>query len=144
MGVVWGLIVILLGLLCWGGQTISWLAPGAAERWSLTEGEQTVEPVYFRDIRGEALWDALTLWTMPVAGILLVSDNPAWPYFGLIGGGMYAYFSGRGIVVRLGMQRHGFRIGAPANVTIGYAFLAVWGVMALITGFAAVVALSSS
>jgi hypothetical protein len=144
MGVLWGGVMIVLGLLCWGGQSISWLAPGAAERWSLTEGEDTVEPVYFSDIRSEALWDALTLWTMPVAGVFLVVDNPAWAYFGLIGSGMYAYFAGRGIVVRFGMQRRGFRIGAPGNVRIGYAFLALWGGMALITAVAAVVALPTS
>ena len=63
------------------------------------------------DIRGEALRDLLTLWTLLVAGILMIFDAAAWPYFGLVGGGVYACFGGKGIVTRLEMQRRGFRIG---------------------------------
>jgi hypothetical protein len=111
MGVIWGIVVIVLSLLAWGGQAISWLSPATAERLSLTESEDTVEPVYHADIRGEALWDTLALWTMVVAGVLLVAGNEAWAYFGLVGGGMYLYFAGRGIVTRAAMQRRGFRIG---------------------------------
>jgi hypothetical protein len=141
MGIVWGIVVIVLSLLGWGGQAVSWFAPSRAVRWSLTEDPAAVEPVYHADIRGEALWDTLALWTMPAAGVLLVADVAAWAYFGLVGGGMYAYFAGRGILTRREMQRRGFRIGTPENVRIGYAFLAVWGLMAVITIVAAVIAL---
>jgi hypothetical protein len=144
MEILWGVIVVALSLLCWGGQTISWFAPETAVRLSLMEAEDTVEPTYFADVRGEALWDTLTLWTMPVAGILLIVDNPAWAYFGLVGGGMYVYFAGRGIVTRRAMQNRGYRVGAAQNVTVGYLFLSVWGLMALITIAAAVGALLSS
>lgn len=143
MGVLWGVIVVALSLLCWGGQAISWFAPATAVRLTLMEGEDTVEPVYFADVRGEALWDTLTLWTMLVAGALLVVDNPAWAYFGLVGGGMYVYFAGRGIFTRRTMQQRGYRVGAAQNVKVGYLFLAIWGVMGLITIAAAVGALSS-
>jgi hypothetical protein len=144
MGVLWGLIVIALSLLCWGGQAISWFAPDTAVRLTLMEAEDTVEPAYFADVRGEALWDTLTLWTMLVAGVLLVVDNSAWTYFGLVGGGMYVYFAGRGILTRREMQRRGYRVGAAQNVKVGYLFLAVWGLTALITIAAAVGALVSS
>ncbi len=141
MGVAWGIAVIVLSLLAWAGQTISWLAPSRAAQWSLTEAEESVEPVYHADIRGEAAWDTLSLWTLTVAGVLLVVDDPSWAYFGLVGGGMYAYFAGRGIFTRFAMQRLGYRIGSAQNVSIGYAFLLIWGVMAVITVVAAVVAL---
>ena len=144
MGILWGVIVVALSLLCWGGQAISWFAPETAVRLTLMEDEETVEPTYFADVRGEALWDTLTLWTMLVAGILLIAGNPAWAYFGLVGGGMYIYFAGRGIVTRRAMQQRGYRIGAAQNVTVGYLFLSVWGLMALITIAAAVGALLSS
>lgn len=143
MGVLWGVVVVALSLLCWGGQVISWFAPATAVRLTLMESEATVEPTYFADVRGEALWDTLSLWTMPVAGILLIAGNSAWAYFGLVGGGMYVYFAGRGIVTRRAMQQRGYRVGAAQNVKIGYLFLSVWGVMGLITVAAAVVALSS-
>lgn len=139
MEVAWGIVIVVLGLVAWGGQTISWLAPEAAVRWSLTEAEATVEPVYWADIRGEALWDLSTLWTLPVAGILLLLDIDAWSSFGLVGGGIYLYFAGRGILTRLELRRRGFRIGDPANVRLGLVMLGVWGVVGLITVIAALV-----
>jgi len=140
-GVGWGLVVTVLSLLAWGGQALSWLAPSLAERLSLTEQATNVEPAYHADIRGEAAWDTLTLWTMAVAGVLLVAEIEAWAYFGLVGGGMYLYFAGRGIVTRATMRRRGFRVGTPSNVHAAYALLSVWAVMALITMVAATIAL---
>ena len=144
MGILWGLVVVALSLPCWGGQVISWFAPATAVRLTLMEAEDTVEPTYFADVRGEALWDTLTLWTTLIAGVLLILDVSAWAYFGLVGGGMYVYFAGRGILARRAMQQRGYRVGAAQNVRLGYLFLSIWGVMALTTITAAVVALSSS
>ena len=115
MGILWGLVVVALSLLCWGGQVISWFAPATAVRLTLMEAEDTVEPTYFADVRGEALWDTLTLWTMLVAGVLLTLDVSAWAYFGLVGGGMYVYFAGRGIVTRRAMQQRGYRVGVSSE-----------------------------
>lgn len=141
MNIAWGIVVMVLSLLAWGGQAISWSAPSLAVRWNLMEAEDDVEPTFAADGRGEAFWDIFTLWTMVVTGILLVLDASQWAYFGLIGGGTYLYFGGRGIFTRLEMQKRGLRIGAPENVRIGFVFLAVWTVMALVTLVAAVVSL---
>ena len=138
MHVLWGVVLVGLGLLCWGGQLISWLAPDTAVRLSLTEAEADVEPAVWADLRGEALWDALSLWSLVVAGILLVFESPAWAYFGLAGGGAYVYFAGRGIATRRSMQHSGFRIGAAPNVRVGYTFLAIWGVAGAVTIAAAI------
>lgn len=142
MEFVWGLVVVVLGLLAWGGQTVSWLVPSTAARLNLTESEDTVEPVFWADIRGEALWDSLTLWTLVVAGVLLLLDNEAWVYFGLFGGGAYVYFAGRGIVTRLKMIRSGFRVGDPKNVRLGLVMLGVWGIVGLVTAVVAINTLS--
>ena len=144
MGVLWGIVVLLLALLCWGGQTTSWLAPDTAVKLTLMEAEDDVEPTFWADIRGEAAWDFLTLWTMVVAGVLLIIDAAAWAYFGLVGGGMYVYFGGRGIFTRLAMRRRGLRVGSEASLKVGYAFLVIWGVVGLVTIAAAVVALPTS
>lgn len=144
MGIFWGVVVVALSLLCWGGQTIVWLAPAIGVRLGLSEAEADVEPTYWADIRGEAPWDFLTLWTLVVAGTLLIIENPAWAYFGLVGGGMYLYFAGRGISTRMALQRNGFRVGTPLNLKLGYTLLGIWGVMAAITIVAAVVALPVS
>jgi len=141
MKILWGIVVVALSSLAWVGQTVSLLAPSAAVRWNLMEAEDDVEPTFWADIRAEALWDALSLWVMVVAGVLLITDGAAWPHFGLVGGGMYLYFGGRGITTRVAMARRGLRIGAPASVRIGVACLAMWASMALITVVAAIVAL---
>lgn len=144
MQIVWGIFVTALSLLCWGGQTLVWLAPASAVRLKLSEAEVDVEPMYWADIRGEAAWDFFTLWTLVVAGVLLMIDHPSWAYFGLVGGGVYVYFSGRAICTRATMQGRGFRVGTPRNLTLAYTLLSIWGLMGLITIAAAVVALSPS
>ena len=138
MNVVWGVVVLTLSMLAWGGQALSWLAPTIAVRWKLMEAEDDVEPTFWADVRAEALWDTLTLWTMVAAGALLIADVHAWAYFGLVGGGTYLYFGGRGILARGTMARRGLRIGSPQSVRVGIFFLAVWAVMALVTIVAAI------
>jgi len=143
MGIFWGIVLVVLGGIGWGGQMISWIAPTTAARLGLSEAEDEVEPTFWADIRGEAAWDALTLWSLPAAGVLLLLDSAAWPYFGLVGGAMYVYFAGRGIWTRVLMLRRNLRIGAPSQIPAILTFLAVWGVTAAITIVAAVVALET-
>ena len=130
---LWGVVVTLLSLLGWGGQAVAWFSPSTAVRWRVMEAEADVEPTFWADIRAEAAWDTMTLWVMVVAGVLMIVDVEAWPYFGLVGGGMYLYFGGRAIFARVTMTRRGLRIGAKANVRLGLVFSAVWAAMALIT-----------
>ena len=137
MELIWGLVIVALGLLAWGGQTLSWLAPATAARLSLADSEDNVDPLFWADGRGEAIWDAFTLWTLPLAGVLLIAGHESWAWLGLVGGGMYLYFGGRGILARLEMRRRGQRIGEPADVRLGLMALAVWGVAGLVTIIAA-------
>lgn len=142
VAIVWGVIVTALSLLCWGGQVIAFVAPDRATRLGLIEDEAEVEAAFWADARGEALWDTVTLWSMAVAGILLVAGVDAWAYFGLAGGGAYLYFAGRGIVIRRVMINRNLRIGTPSSVRVGMVALAVWGAMAAITITAAIVDLA--
>lgn len=142
MNLIWGVVlVIFTGVLGWLAQVINAFAPVLAAQWGLNEPESDVDPTFFVDTRGEAIWDAMSVWTLPVAGILLILDNPAWAYFGLVGGGIYLYFAGRGALVRLVMQRRGIRIGKPQTLKLYYAFLTLWGLLAVITIVMAVAAL---
>ena len=141
--IAWGLVVVVLSLVCWGGQVVSLLAPDQATRLGLSESESEVEPVFWVDARGEAFWDSLVLWVMPVAGILMVADSSWWPYLGLAGGGAYLYFAGRGLAVRSLMGKRDLRIGSAASVRVGLAALAVWGMMAAVTIVVAIVELES-
>ena len=138
MTTLWGIVVVTLGMLAWGGQTISWLAPDTAVRLGLTESADSVEPSFHADGKGEAMWDSFTLWTLVVAGMLLLVGNDWWTYFGLVGGGMFVYFAGRGIAARRAIQQAGFSVGHPKTVTQAYVFLTMWGMVGLVTVIAAI------
>ncbi len=143
MNVAWGVVMIVTSSLAWGGQVLSWAAPGLAARWGLAEAEDDVDPTFWLDARGEAAWDSLVLWTMPLAGTLLVADHAWWAHLGLIGGGSYLYFAGRGIVVRSTMRRQGVQIGSASSVRAAVVALSIWGVVAVITIVAALAALEN-
>ena len=142
VNIIWGTVLIIFTLIvCWLGQVTVVIAPRQATRLRLIESEADVDPTFFADVRGEAAWDALSLWTLPVAGILLLLESPLWAYFGLIGGGMYLYFAGRGIAQRLIMQRRGIRVGKSEQLKLFYAALVLWGVIAVVTIVMAVMSL---
>jgi hypothetical protein len=144
MNIVWGGILFVVTAIAWLGQVIAAFWPDSAEKLSLTERKSDIDPTFYADVRGEAWWDALILWTLPVAAILLVLDNPLWAVFGLIGGGMYLYFAGRGIVTRRMMRSKNIRIGAPESSKLYTVFLTLWGVAAIITIILAWIAISGS
>ena len=144
MNIIWGIILTIISSLGYFGQAITAFLPGTANKLGLTEPEADVDPVFYADVRGEAFWDTAILWTLPVAGVLLVFNSPVWAYFGLVGGGMFLYFAGRGIVVRRVMQRRGIRIGMPEALKVNYIFLTVSGLVAAITIVMAITALPLS
>ena len=88
MNLFWGAILTTFSLIAWLGQTISVLFPKTAAKLELTELEADVDHAFYADMRGEAVWDMLVLWSLPLAGILLLFDKTLWAYFGLVGGGM--------------------------------------------------------
>ena len=144
MNVGWGLVVLVSSAFAWGGQALSWLAPDLAVRLGLTEGPGDIDRTFLVDVRAEAVWDSFVLWTMPLAGVLLMTDHDWWPYLGLIGGGAQLYYAGRGIVVRASMQREHVSIGDPNSVRAAIAALAVWAVVAIVTIVAAILSLEGT
>lgn len=144
MNMVWGITLFIVAAIGYFGQAISAFWPETATKLGLTEAEADVDPTFYADGRGEAYWDTAILWTLPVAALLLMLNRPAWAYFGLVGGGMYLYFAGRGIVVRRVMQRRGIPIGRPEALRVAYTFLTLWGIVAAITVIMAVAALSAA
>jgi hypothetical protein len=140
MNLIWGIILISVTLKCWIGQIIIAISPKTAVKIRIIESESDLDPTFFVDMRGEAIWDAVSLWTLPVAGFLLIINNALWTYFGLVGGGMYLYFVGRGIASRLTMKRRGIHIGR-SNLKVNL-FLTLWGIIAIVTIIMAVAALT--
>ena len=133
MEVIWGAFVTVVTFIGWAGQAIYAISPHLGAKLALGEAETDVDPIFYIDARGEAIWDSMIIWTLPVAGILLMLNNPLWVYFGLVGGGSYLYFAGRNLTVCFMMQRHGIRIGTLNNIRIANLFLTLWGLTAMIT-----------
>ena len=145
MNLIWGVLLIIFTLiLCWLAQVINALSPALAARLGVAEPESDVDATFFVDGRGEAIWDAWILWTLPLAGVLILLNNPWWPYFGLIGGGMYLYFAGRALIVRRVMQRHGISIGKAGTLKLYNVILILWGLLGLFTIWMAVSALQGA
>ena len=84
------------------------------------------------------LWGVYVLLTVLETGALMLAGSSWWTYFGLVGGGMFVYFAGRGIASRRSIQRAGFSVGAPKTVAQVYVFLVLWGAIGLITAIAAI------
>jgi hypothetical protein len=133
MDIIWGILLIVFGLIAWGGQVLSALIPKYAQRIGLMEPEADVDTAFYADVRGEAKWDSITLWTLPFAGLLIILSKPLWIYFGIIGGTMFLYFAGRAIFTRLELKRKGVRIGKPELLKMYYIFTVLWGLIGLAT-----------
>jgi len=133
MDTAWGLTILVLGLLAWGGQTLTALSRPTAIRFGLTEPPSDIDPAFDADVRGEAPWDLLTLWTLPLAGLLLVLDEPNWAFLGIAGGAIYLYFGGRGIAQRMAMGRSGIPVGSVSSVRTATGALAIWATAGLVT-----------
>ena len=133
MDTIWGILLIVFGLIAWGGQVLSALTPRIAEKLGLIEPEADIDPAFYADARGEAKWDSITLWTLPFAGILIILNSQLWIYFGLVGGSMYLYFAGRTIFTRLELKRKGVRIGKLELLKMYFIFVTLWGLIGLST-----------
>jgi len=133
MTIIWGVFLLVLSTIAYFGQVVTAFWPETAVKLNLTEPKSEVDPTFYADVRGEAYWDILILWLLPVASILLLLNNPNWTYFGLMGGGIYLYFAGRGVITRWLMQKQGIEIGTPDTLKVNYIFLVLVGVAALIT-----------
>jgi len=133
MELVWGIFLTVLTLIAWIGQFIYAISPSLGAKIGVGEAEVNVHPVFYIDARGEAIWDGMIIWTLPIAGVLLIFNNPYWAYFGLVGGGIYLYFTGRNITTRLMMRRNNIAIGTEKNIKLGNLFILLWGLAAIIT-----------
>ena len=126
-------LVIILGLITWIGQTISFFAPTLAEKLGVSERKSEIDDsLYIVESKAMGLMDFLTTWTMPLAGVLLLLENTLWPYFGLVGASIYLYYSGVIIFSRIYLKSYGKKIGSIASVKTAYIYGMVSIVVSLI------------
>ncbi len=123
MAVVIGLICVVAALL-YAGQLLSSVNFALAQRLGLQEKAAAADPLHARLELGAARWDLVSLWTVPVAGLLMLLDQAWWPYLGLIGGGAYVDAGGREAAKILGLRDRGVRVGTRNEVRLGFGVFA--------------------
>ena len=122
-------IMIAFGALGWVGQLISAVRFPLAQRWGLQEGDRETDPLFRRDSLHAARWDAIVLWTLIFAGVLMLVDHPWWPGAALVAGGIYLDGAGRDYLKYSGLRASGVRVGSGNEIRVARFF---YGAMFLI------------
>ncbi len=142
METVIGIIVFLLGMLCWIGQSLALFSLPTAIRLGLFEAESEVDGSLYQIERlAEGIMDFLLCWMLPVSGLMMVLEIKIWPILALVGGGVYLYFPGLIILSRIVLKRQGKKIGSPSSEKAAYLFGTLWALSALIMIWLAVLKL---
>jgi hypothetical protein len=127
MTIVIGVVVIIVGLICWIGQSLAFMAPRLAVKLGLIEPENEMDrTLYIIETKAHGLTDMLLTWIFPVSGLLMILDYSLWPILALLGGGIYIYFSGVIILHRVFLKSHGIKIGGPSSERGAYVFGVLW------------------
>ena len=122
MRIVLGIICVLFGGIAWGGQVLSTINYPLAQRLGLQEKTEGTDTLHRRTEINAARWDSFVLWTLPVSGSLMLTNNHWWPYFSLIAGGIYFDVAGREVAKLLSLRGEGIRIGTPQELKFVAAF----------------------
>jgi len=140
--VVTGTACVLLGLVWFSGQLISTLNFSLAQKLGLQEKNDETEPLFRRLELNTARWDLVVLWTLPVAGVLMLVEHSWWPYLALVAGGVYVDTGGRETAKVLGLSKHGVKTGSRKEARLYFWFtgiMALIGVWCITFGFATLI-----
>ncbi|NET38906.1 MAG: hypothetical protein F6K19_44165 [Cyanothece sp. SIO1E1] len=132
MKIAIGIAVIVAGLICWIGQSLSFFAPALAAKLGVCEVEGEMDSVlYLIETKVHGLTDIALTWTLPLSALLMILKVSSWPIFALIGGGVYLYFSSIIILNRVFLKRHGRNVGKASSEYGAYAFGCIWIISAI-------------
>ena len=122
-----GIVVIVVGLLVFIGQALSFFAPDLATKTGLNSPEEDMDQtLYIIETKANGLSDILLTWMFPLSGLLMILDHPSWPFLALVGSGVYLYFACFTIFCRYFLQRQGKKAGSPKDVKVAYVFSVIW------------------
>ena len=139
-----GVIVLLLGLIAWVGQSLSFLAPSLATRLGVLEPDGEIDPsLRIIEAKAEGLMDMLLGWTLPASALLMVLGHPLWPFLAIFGGGVFLYFAGLIILSRIFIRAAGRNPGGPGSVKAAYLFGGLWAASSITMMVLAAIHLSS-
>ena len=140
-----GIVVIVLGLICWLGQALVVFVPRVAIKLGLNEREEDLDrSMYLFERLSQGIMDVLLAWMLPAAALMMLVGDKHWPILALVGGGVYLYFPGVFIITRIVLKRNGMRVGRPASVVSAYVFGTLWMLSAVCMIVLAVAELGSA
>lgn len=143
--VVIGVIVVILGLICWVGQSLVVFCPATATRLGLSEPENEIDPtMYVFERLSQGIMDVLLTWILPLAALLMILEAPSWPLFALVGGGVYLYFPGVFMITRIVLKQRGQRVGRSSSVMLANVLGTFWTLSAITMIALATMELSAS
>ena len=129
---VLAILVIILGLICWLGQTLVVFAPDVAVKLGVGEPEDELDrAMHLFERFSQGIMDILLTWILPASALMMLLGHELWPILALIGGGVYLYFPGVFSITRIVLKRDGKKIGSPASEMTAYIFGALWTLSAL-------------
>ena len=127
-----GVLVILLGLICWIGQSLVVFAPDVAVKLGVGEPEEDIDrSMYLFERYSQGIPDILLTWMLPAAALMMLLGLEYWPILALIGGGVYLYFPAVFSITRVVLQRDGKKIGNPASAWTAYILGTLWTLSAI-------------
>ena len=133
METVLGIFVIVLGLICWLGQTLVVFAPNVAVKLGVNEPEDTIDKsMYLFERYSQGIMDVLLTWLLPASAVMMLLDYAYWPMFALVGSGIYLYFPGVFSITRIVLKRNGLAVGSRASEATAYVLGALWTLSALL------------
>lgn len=138
------LFVGILSAMAWmlyAGQIISAVNFKLAQRWGLQESSDGTDALASHLELWTARWDLAWLWTLPMAGTLMLVDHIWWPYAAMIGGAAAIDTGGREAVKVVGLRRRGVRVGTVGRRRLAtgvYVYLIAVGALTILAAVRAV------
>jgi hypothetical protein len=131
MRIVLGVVCIVFGTFGWLGQMISAFNFPLAQKLGLQEKDDNTDEAFRHAELHSAKWDVYVLWTLILAGILMLLKDPWWPYVSLIAGGIYIDAAGREMAKFVSLKQSGVRIGSGRDVRIATFFFSLMALIGL-------------
>ncbi len=126
------ILVIILGLICWVGQTLVVFAPRIAEKLGVAEPEDEIDrSMYLYERYSQGIPDAVLTWMLPASALMMLLEFELWPILALVGGGVYLYFPSVFSITRIVLKRDGLKVGSPASQVTAYVLGALWTLSAI-------------
>lgn len=127
-------VLCLVALLLYMGQALSVVNFRLAQRLGLQESPDHADPLSSHLELWTARWDLWVLWTLPMAGILMLIDYWFWPYAAMIGGSAYLDAGGREAAKVFGLKEQGVQIGSKREfliITAAYIYMIATGCLSI-------------